>query len=245
MMEHPTWRLSASSANLQSPLVCGEVDLKQPARGLFNVRWRSQTLADHEILGVELAASEAAADSLSGAYQRGSDLIATYEQTAARPMRVQIYWRAADDAVLGTFVELQLSVQTSLLDSRPALAVASRLPAGEARRLVDAASGEFELLKSPVTAVSPAGPSCWLFRWPQCGLSYAEMSFPSDSHDERLTLSDAGRLELRRRVFVEPLEKGVILRTRVRGVYLPSVRDEELAAAAYRAFIHSPPPLDT
>ena len=249
MLEHPTWRIGASSASLQSPLLCGEVDLKRPARGLFNLCWRSQALAEHEILGVELAAGEVAAGSLADCYPRGGDLIATYEQTAARPMRVQIDWRAAEIDSLAISIDLQLSVQTSLLDSRPALAVASRLPAGEARRLVDADSGAFERLAPAAAAILagelPGGPHCWLFRWPDRGLSYAEMAFPSDSHGERLTLSDAGRLELRRRVFVDSLEKGVILRTRIRGVYLPSPRDEELAAAAYREFIHSPPPLDT
>jgi len=249
MKEHPTWRLSEASASLQSPLVCGEVDLKQPERGLFNLRWRAQALADHEILGVALDANEAAAESLADGYQRGADLIATYAQTAHRPMRVQVYWRAAEAGALGVSIDLQLSVQTNLLDSRPSLSTVTRLPAGEARRLVDAKSGEFETLEptvaEPWALDSPAGPLCWLFRWPQTGLSYVELAFPGDSHGDRLAISEAGRLELTHRVLVESLEKGVILRTRVRGRYLPSERDEELAAEAYREFVHSPPPLAT
>lgn len=251
-MEHPTWRLSAaaaelhSAAHLQSAALCGEVDLKRPERGLFQLRWRNQTLANHEILGVELAENEAAGESLIDGYQRGGDLIAVYAETVQRPLRVQVYWRAATDAALGTFVELQLSVQTSLLDSRPVLGAATRLPRGEVRRLVDGASGKFETLPptaEPLRLEPVDRPLCWLVRWPDAGLSYVEMALPSEAHRSEWSLSASGRLELKHQLFVEPLEKGVILRTRIRGAYLPTTGDESRAAQAYREFLQSPPPL--
>ena len=252
-MEHPTWRLSAaaaelhSAAHLQSAALCGEVDLKRPERGLFQLRWRNQTLANHEILGVELAANEAAGESLIDGYQRGGDLIAVYAETPQRPLRVQVYWRAANDADLETVVELQLSVQTSLLDSRPVLGAATRLPRGEVLRLVDVASGKFEPLNPAVAESLPleseGRPLCWLVRWPDAGLSYVEMAQSGETHRSELSLSAAGRLELKHQLFVEPLEKGVILRTRIRGAYLPTAGDEPRAAQAYREFLQSPPPL--
>ena len=243
-MEHPTWRLSAAAAELHSAALCCEVDLKRPERGLFHLRWRNQTLANHEILGVELAANEAAGESLIDGYRRGGDLIAVYAETAQRPLGVLLYWRAAAHAALGTFVELQLSVQTSLLDSRPVLSAATRLPRGEVRRLVDVASGKFETLPlESLTLESHDIPLCWLVCWPDAGLSYVEMALPSEAHRSKLSLSASGRLELKHQLFVEPLEKGVILRTRIRGAYLPTTGDESRAAQAYREFLHSPPPL--
>jgi hypothetical protein len=41
------------------------------------------------------------------------------------------------------------------------------------------------------------------------------------------------------------LEKGVILRARVRGVFVPRDRDETLVRAAWQAFVQSEPPLTT
>lgn len=246
-MEHPTWRLSAASAKLQSASLYGEVDLRSPDRGLFNLARRDQALTEHEILGVHLAANEAAGESLSDGYERGGDLIATYEQTAARPMRVQVYWRAADAGALGTSIDLQLSVQTSLLDSRPALFAMTRLPNADVRRLVNAASGQWETLQPsgqrPWALESHSEPLCWLFRWPQMGLSYLELAMPGETRRSELSLSADCRLTLSHEVFAEPLEKGVILRTRIRGAYLPSDADEQLAAQAWREFVAAPPPL--
>jgi hypothetical protein len=246
-MEHPTWRLSAASAKLQSASLRGEVDLRSPDRGLFNLERRDQALKEHEILGVRLDANEAAGESLIDGYERGGDLIATYEQTAARPMRVQIYWRATDAGTLGLSIDLQLSVQTNLLDSQPALFAATRLPNADVRRLVDAASGEWETLQPTGerswALESHSEPLCWLFRWPQTGLSYIELAMPGETRRSELSLSADGRSTLSHEVFAEPLEKGVILRTRIRGAYLPCDGDEQLAAQAWRDFIAAPPPL--
>ncbi|HVW38754.1 MAG TPA: hypothetical protein VHB99_15675, partial [Pirellulales bacterium] len=235
------------SAKLQSASLCGEVDLRSPERGLFNLAWRDQALAAHEILGVRLDASEAAGESLCDGYERGGDLIATYEQTAARPLRVQVYWRAADAGAMGTSIDLQLSVQTSLLDSRPALFAATRLPKADVQRLVDIATGKFEILEptidKPWTIESHSEPLCWLIRWPQAGLSYIELAMPGETRRSELSLSADCRLTLSHEVFAEPLEKGVILRTRIRGAYLPCDADEQLAMQAWREFISAPPPL--
>ena len=64
-MEHPTWRLSAASAKLQSAALQGEVDLKNPERGLFDLKWREQALDGHEILGIRLAAISRAVNTAS------------------------------------------------------------------------------------------------------------------------------------------------------------------------------------
>ncbi len=82
-----------------------------------------------------------------------------------------------------------------------------------------------------------------LFRWPQSEASYLEMIHPSDFGCDELAACGDGRLQLKHRLFSGSLEKGVILRARIRGGYLGSADDERVAAAAYREFLASPPPL--
>jgi hypothetical protein len=50
-------------------------------------------------------------------------------------------------------------------------------------------------------------------------------------------------LRLRHRLLWQPLEKGVILRARVRGIFLPRQDDMRIAAACYRQFVVADPPL--
>jgi hypothetical protein len=50
---------------------------------------------------------------------------------------------------------------------------------------------------------------------------------------------------IRHQLFASFLEKGVILRARLRGEFLPRERDADLAAEAYRQFLAAPPPLTT
>ena len=50
---------------------------------------------------------------------------------------------------------------------------------------------------------------------------------------------------LSHRLFAERLEKGVILRSRIRGLFVPRDHDTELAQSEYRRFAASEPPLTT
>ena len=56
---------------------------------------------------------------------------------------------------------------------------------------------------------------------------------------------DVGTLRVSHQLFSERLEKGVILRARLRGVFLPRQRDTRVAAACYTAFAAAEPPLAT
>ncbi len=121
-------------------------------------------------------------------------------------------------------VDLVVSMRTELLESQPRLAVHSRLPAGEVLELAD---------------------GCWLFRFPRHEISYAEMVHPADFQGSELDyVAERDRaVEVRHRLFVEHLEKGVILRARVRGALLRRHDDAALAAAVYAAFASADPPL--
>ena len=60
---------------------------------------------------------------MSDCFVRGGDLVATYAQVHARPVRLQVYWRPIPTAHFVDSVaaiDVQVSVQTSLLEANPA-----------------------------------------------------------------------------------------------------------------------------
>ena len=75
--------------------------------------------------------------------------------------------------------------------------------------------------------------------------SYVQIVHPVDhAHPCSTTATPAG-LQLRARLFGRYLEKGVIMRARVRGADRRSRRDEAAATALYNDFLHAPLPLTT
>jgi hypothetical protein len=182
---------------------------------------------------------------------RGQDLVVSYGDDASRPLWVDLLWRATPgdgrQAIVAA-LDLIVSVRTPLLDSRPRMSVVSELLGDNVRRLIGATSRAF----TPISLVdsmrmSPAeGPSCVLFQLPDTPLSYVEMIHPSDFvEDELLRLPAPRALALRHGLFVGNLEKGVVLRCRLRGAFVPRENDEPIAAACYGQFVAEEPFLGT
>jgi len=70
------------------------------------------------------------------------------------------------------------------------------------------------------------------------------MVHPLDCPDDQIRCPAEGApFELTHRLFARPLEKGVILRSRVRGLWVTRDRDVSVAAESYRRFAVSEPPL--
>jgi hypothetical protein len=243
-------------ARLQLERFSAIVDSRNPAGGLRDVHVDGRELAAFHPLGVALKAVERAeAQSSVERYLRGGDLVATYADQPAAAMRTQIYWRAAAHerhrAIAA--ISLVVSVQTSLLDSHPALAARSQLVASEAYRLTDAERGTFASILPAVHDEVAAddvddAPQCYLFRLPGRQYSYAEMVQPSDerhSHWEGWLHGTDYRLQLQHELFPRWLEKGVILRARVLGVLLDRQDDKACAAAHWAAFLRDELPLTT
>ena len=90
---------------------------------------------------------------------------------------------------------------------------------------------------------SPQG--AFLLRLPASGLSYLEMVHPSDLSQARVNVVEPAdpHLHTSFRLFAEHLEKGVIRRGRLRGLFLPRPNDTVDALDAHREFHLSPPPL--
>jgi hypothetical protein len=144
---------------------------------------------------------------------------------------------------------LIVSVRTELLESWPEVAVRSSIPSREILRLVGADSAQFapvpNIAAMPFVVNSDTGPSCLLFRLPDAGVSYGEMVHPADfqrTHLKRLA-DHAATIEVRHRLFAERLEKGVILRARVRGVWVGAADDTRQVAGCFSAFAAADPPL--
>jgi len=235
-MPDVAWRLNARFADLAcGPLAAG-VDLFTPCRGLMGLRWREHPLAGWQVLGVEIDSFDGPTSGiLVENYVRCGDLVATYEQTPSRPFRVQIYWRAALLQLDGQFlpvVTLQVSVQTKLLDSQPALTTAGILPECET----------VDLGASQARGDAPAGR---LFRPSGLNVSYAQWVDPEGFGGSELTTFSPRSGHMSTRLFGGALEKGVILRASVRSVFLPRNDDDLLAKLAFEDFAKQPPPLTT
>lgn len=92
--------------------------------------------------------------------------------------------------------------------------------------------GEIFLLETdalPILLVQPFGVNG----------SYAEMVHPHDG----IGIETDGKGAFRYRLFGHDLEKGVILRGRLRGLVLPRDGDEDAARAAFAEFVKEPPNL--
>ncbi len=249
------WKLQGHRARLSLEPLRAVVDATQPASGLVEIGVGEASLTDAQLLGVLLPAFRREdTETIVEFHSRGADLVAAYDATPDRPMRVDLLWHVfAPDDPAGPIavVDLVVSVRTLLLRSQPRVAVQSKLPTRDAQRLVDAESNHFQPLGvDPVaaTTVLPGdGTGCILFRLPGEEFSYAEMVHPTDFlHDELCgAVADDPVCTLRHDLFPERLEKGVIRRARVRGLLVPRDDDTRLAAESYLEFASTEPPLGT
>ena len=252
-MSLAAWHLEQHRAGVQLDRLTASIDLTRPDHGLVDFSVAGSRLADARILGLAIPSLKAGRAALpTEAYVRGIDLVAVYEESESWPVRLDALWRATPPEEPGGLiaaVDLVLSVRTSLLESRPELAVSSTMPVGQLLRLSGAGPSDHDTLTVPPDlplAVEPAeGPGCLVFRLGHGDLSYAEMVHPADFR--HAALGRAGHqgelVRVVHRLFQQPLEKGVILRARLRGVWLPRRDDVRLAAQQYEAFAAAEPPL--
>jgi len=173
-------------------------------------------------------------------YIRGQDLIVTYPLHPDRRVQPQAYWRVVGGGSADTLsLELILSMQTDRLDSDPRVLVRTSLEASawwhldSAERLRPLCSRAMVLDRSHGKPVLAAMTNFGF---------YVEMVYPGDFHQARLACV-RGMARVSWRLFPESLEKGVIRRTRLRGVFSTTPLPETDVAELYRAFCSEPPPL--
>jgi len=249
----PLWEFEKHVARLERAPFGARVDLTRPAEGLLAICISRATFPEARLLGVAMPSfTPGDAASLVECHARGAALVAAYRESPSWPVRTDTLWQAVVPAASDRFlaaIDLHLSVRTELLDSQPGLSVGTVLPAAEVLHLVDPACTRFEpctpASDSPRRLEPEGGPGCLVFRPAGSDLSYAEMIHPADFRTSELSLASdpPAAVQVRHRLFCEPLEKGVILRARVRGMFLPRNDDTQMAAACYAAFAAAEPPL--
>jgi hypothetical protein len=253
----PSWQLDKFAARFETPRVSGSCDLRNPEQGIQEIAVDASPLDQVRLLGLSLpvVGSDAVVANLE-AYTRCGDLVGIYAPTINHPFRSQAYWRLASHDVNADHrralaaIELVASKQTDLLDSRPDLSIGSHLSSTAILHLVSVESGRFNEINFERTVVLSRQDAvgCFLFRLPGDRLSYAEMVYPLDFETTKLEMAGhlgEDRVVTRHHLFANRLEKGVILRARVLGLFLSRQDDLQTAAAHYAQFAASNPPLTT
>jgi hypothetical protein len=266
------WQLDGNSAALISPAVSVKIELTQPDQGLVLTPPEPErsTRALH-ILGVMVAEQVPVPSQRIDPYTRGADLVATYGEVPEHRLRSQVYWRCVTakefgdsfaSSVVAAF-DLILSSNTSLLDSDPRLNVRSQVPGiVEALQFRCSSTGANDWHARQILppqsignsaqpiAVAPeeGAAGCFLTRLGRLPFSYLEMVHPADFCGSTITFtnpSQAGEQDVlvEHQLFHQRLEKGVILRARVRSAIIARQQDEETALAAYQKFAAAEPPL--
>jgi len=230
-MPSKTWLLDDTCARLELPELKATIDSKLPDRGLIALVAQGIDWKDARLLGVSGSALAAAAATRVEWHVRGDDLVAAYEIGPPDAARIDLSWHAATPDTGDPWfarIDLVVSVRTDRLDWRHDVHVEGDLRGAIARRDTPSCGG------------------CAQFRADRW--TYVEIVHPADLRcDELSTVANdpEGNL-LRRRLFLpETLEKGVILRARTRGLFLPAAAAAETITKCYTDFVATDPPLGT
>jgi hypothetical protein len=243
-MSQSPWQLDKYQALLTLGQMRGAIDLLKPEQGL-QLRLREYAVDAMSVGLPSVSASQAS--TVLDAWVRGGDLVATYAENENRRTRGQVYWRAHEFAHGNErfpAIDLIASVQTSLLDSDPGLTVRSRVAAQKVLLLTDIDSGRTAPLDwgaaDTVRLAAPTRIACCIFQLDGKS-SYVEMVHPADFNESELRRSRNSEIELSNSLFPGRLEKGVILRSRIRAIFVPTDIDARLASACYADFAASEP----
>jgi len=247
-----TWQLDGTRARVHCGDLTAQVDVEYPSQGVRQIKYQDTSFAGAQILGVTACDDQADRHELPGeCHVRGTDLIASYGQPGGAAVAREIYWRAVCDQVANLCgLELWLSAETRLLDSDPHLVGRSKLPPCEVSYLKRGdAGGLAELANRPgeqVVLTHDNSDGLLLFRPANCRWSYCEMVHPADFNRVAIDTFADGHVEWTTSFFVqERLEKGVIRRARVQGLFVPRSDDVTQILDACRQFADSQLPLTT
>lgn len=261
------WFLDGQQFSFEAGPFVGQLSAITPQLGIRSIAVDGSSLANWNLLGVDLAdATDADGAANVDYYSRGGDVVATYLPSKLRNVRIQIYWRVQVLPWVSNHccvIDLQVSAQTDLLDSIPLVATRSTVPSGEAISPLANAAVTNEGISSE-RAVLGAAEHCVILRPHASQFSYVEMIHPDDVAERNAKdiagnsrksqigpgptdvpgMSTACRT-IEHRLFTGHLEKGVILRGRLRGVIAPRADDLAIAKMAFESFLRDPLPLTT
>ncbi len=177
-------------------------------------------------------------------YSRQGDLIARYQQTEQDTFAYQLDWQLL--APQGPFVagvELWLSIQTDLLNTRPQLEVTTQALHGNSWRILQHCEmmedqDESEVGRGPAALVCEARSGDRTSH----GLTGVWLIAPGDQRHTRLQTNDSQSTQSVR-LFGHFMEKGVIRRARMRFLLAAQTITNQHIASAYCDLAESPLPL--
>jgi hypothetical protein len=273
-MTSPLWQLTGTQAQSLFGQRAFSLDVLRPEHGLIlasEFGACGRVLQVHSG-GRPASAPDSSAPESVEVYTRGADLVATYAATVERPNRLQIYWRLEPNMSPGLLAacELIVSVQTPLLASDPRIHVAStiegviraeqqrgqveltlRLPAGETAVAAELARVARDASTEAESAMVPHGVGTYIeivHPRDSCGMEIAWQTAATTSQTSPplgALRKAADCVHTRHELFTTPLEKGVILRSRIwSGWFSATASRAELEACRAR-FLHSEPVLTT
>ncbi len=201
-------------------------------------------------------------------YARDTDLVVTYPPSPDG-VQTQVYWHAprVDESAHSTAppeIDVQVSVQTDRLDCRPAVHVFAQVMASEVLQCIGTDPRNYRPVHPrDEIAISPPEERCvhgLIFRLADAEMTYAQLLHPSDVLTQtkcdgndtvhqtllrRESCGEGARYTCTSGLFFETLEKGVIRRARVRGVFVPRENDLEAVAACAERLLAEKLPLTT
>ena len=259
--DNGAWQLEDNRATLRDHPFNAQVLLETPQAGLCDFQGpasrnsgsldTSGSPTNIRPLCIALPGEPDLKAALSDAYVRREDLVAVYEESPARPFRTQVYWHAIPTSMKGQLhggVEVVVSIDTSQLDMTSECSIHTDFPAGELLRLRDTDACRFDTVPAEsneaVTFRKEEGPGVFLFRPPNADWSYAEVVHATDFSEAQLSRAAADRpRRLTYNLFHRWMEKGVIVRSRMRGVFLSRQDDEAAAVGCFEDLRHAKLPL--
>jgi hypothetical protein len=180
---------------------------------------------------------------------------ATYQPPSWGDLSVRVAWSPWGDS--GIDLEVQLSAHSvgelSGVEVNVRSQVGQKLPDGSSRVVVPrdalAAALSYDGRESDLGKLStdPTGEFSALWMVPKSGRdgwTYVEMAHPEDA-SRRVFDGTMPYRSLRYALFGYDLERGVVLRARLRGLWLPKERAHSDSDRLYRAFLTEPLPLST
>ena len=219
------WQLQSNQAWLQNEHWRVELDPRSPNKGL-QIHYGAVALG--HFLKVNPKPSHSF--NIQEAYVRQNDLILRYEQSGEDLYTVQLNWRRLESQITeGLALELWISVQTSLLDTHPAIDIRSRTPDAMWHILT---LDDLSINKSDLAAIGLVKKS---------GVTAMVMIDPSEARQAQKTLDRNEYFTLK--LFGEFMEKGVIRRARLRFFAVTGEISRSKIAKQYRTFAESPLPL--
>jgi hypothetical protein len=263
------WWLEGNTARLQDANWTATLDLSKSWQGLsLTFSGAAASTAPFQILGFTAGRQSSASEVPCEAYCRGDDLVATYDEALPNCVRAQSYWRKIAPAefapgherrVLIAF-DLILSLNTSLLDSDPESKACSQLIS--VQRIMNfqptqSGASDWQQIELPSRHSTPGNAvvfsaandhsGCFVADLRHSPFSYVEMVHPIDFYRSVLslesTMETGDAVQIEHHLFPLRLEKGVILRARIRSAIVQSSHAQAAAAEAYNHFAAAEPPL--